>query len=53
MRVCVYMYMCAYVHLSCFYLNLYILFIYEDILTKFAENVYGHENMSTWNFVLI
>ena len=31
--------------LSHFYINLYISFIYEDIFTKFAENVYGCENM--------
>ena len=28
-------------------------FIYEDIFTKFAENVYGCENLSETNFVLI
>ena len=28
-------------------------FIYEDIFTKFVENVYGSENMSVKNFVLI
>ena len=32
---------------------LYIAFIYEDIFTKFAENVYGCENMCLKNFVLI
>ena len=30
----------AIVHLSCFHINLYISFIYEDIFTKYAENVY-------------
>ena len=45
MRVCV--------HLSHFYINLYISFIYEDIFTRFAENDYGCENMSAKNFVLI
>ena len=39
--------------LSYFYFNLYISFIYEDIFTKFAENVYGYENMSLKYFVLI
>ena len=31
---------------SHFYINPYILFIYEDIFTKFAEDVYDCENMS-------
>ena len=36
-----------------FLINLYIAFIYKDIFTKFAENVYGCENMSVTNFVFI
>ena len=28
-------------------------FIYKDIFTKFARNVYGHENLSVQNFGLI
>ena len=32
--------------LSRFYTNLNISFIYKDIFTKFAGNVYGYENMS-------
>ena len=43
----------ACVHLSYFLINLYIAFIYEDIFSKFAENVYGCENMAVTNFVLI
>ena len=43
----------AYVALSNFYTNLHISFIYEDIVAKFAENVYGYENMSVKHFVLI
>ena len=36
----------ACVHMSHFKIKLYLSFIYEDILTKFAENVYGCGNMS-------
>ena len=36
---------------SHFYTNLYILFIYEDI--RFGKNIYGCENMSIKNFILI
>ena len=36
-----------------FLINLYIAFIYENVFTKFAENVYGCKNMSVTNFVLI
>ena len=43
----------ACVHLSLLCINLYILFIYEDIFTKFAENVYGYENVSVKSFFLI
>ena len=39
--------------LSHFYINLNISFIYKDIFTKFAGNVYGYENMSVQNFGLI
>ena len=39
--------MCAFVT---FYINLKISFVYEDIF-KFAENVYGYENMSVKKFV--
>ena len=46
-----------YVHpsvcLSRFCINLNISFIYEDIFTKFAGNVYGYENLSLKNFSLI
>ena len=38
---------------SRFYINLNISFIYEDIFTKFAGNVYGNENLSLRNFSLI
>ena len=41
------------VHLSHFYINLNISFIYKDIFTKFAGNVYCYENMSVKNFGLI
>ena len=44
-RVCVH----ACVHWSHFKIKLYISFSYEDIFTKFAENVYGCENMSVKN----
>ena len=48
---------CACVHecvdLSHFKINLYILSSYEDIFTKFVENVYGCENMSLKMMVLI
>ena len=33
------------VQLSHFFINLYISFIYEDIFTKFEENVYGCEKV--------
>ena len=38
---------------SCFCINLNISFIYEDIFTKFAGNVYGYENLSLQNFSVI
>ena len=38
---------------SRFCTNLNISFIYEDIFTKFAGNVYGYENLSLENFSLI
>ena len=38
---------------SCFCINLNISFIYKDIFTKFAGNVYGYENLSLLNFSLI
>ena len=41
---------CACIHLSCFCINLNISFIYKDIFTKFAGNVYGYENLSVQNF---
>ena len=43
-------FLCFYV--SCFYTNLYISFIYEDIFTKVAKNVYSCENMSVKHFVI-
>ena len=36
-----------------FYINLNISFIYKDIFTKFAGNVYGYKNLSVQNFGLI
>ena len=45
-RACMLVVVHACVHLSYFVINLYIAFMYEDIFTKFAENVYGCENMS-------
>ena len=44
---------CESVHSSRFYINLSISFIYKDIFTKFAGNVYGYENLSVQNFNLI
>ena len=44
--LCAHVCMHVCVRLSHFYINLYISFIYEDIFAKFAENVYGCENMS-------
>ena len=38
---------------SRFCINLNISFIYKDIFTKFAGNVYGYENLSLQNFSLI
>ena len=38
---------------SRFCINLNISFIYEDIFTKFAGNVYGYENLSLKNCSLI
>ena len=38
---------------SRFYINLNISFIYKNIFTKFAGNVYGFENLSVQNFSLI
>ena len=43
----------ACVHPSRFCINLNISFIYKDIFTKFAGNVYGYENLSLQNFSLI
>ena len=37
---------CPCICLSCFYVNLNISFIYKNIFTKFAGNVYGYENLS-------
>ena len=42
----------ASIRLSRFCINLNISFIYEDIFTKFAGNVYGYENLSLNNFSL-
>ena len=41
------------VHSSCFYKNLNISFIYKDIFTKFARNVYDYKNLSVQNFSII
>ena len=38
---------------SHFHINLNISFIYKDIFTKFAVNVYGYKNLSVQNFGLI
>ena len=50
-----YMYVCLResIRESRFYKNLNILFIYKDIFTKFAGNVYDYENLSVQNFSLI
>ena len=42
-----------YVRSSRFCINLDISFIYEDIFTKFAGNVYCYENLFLKNFSLI
>ena len=39
--------------MPCFYIKLKTSFIYKDIFTKFAGNVYGHKNMPVQNFGLI
>ena len=44
---------CVCVHFSCFYINIYVSFIYENIFTKYAEDVYAYENMSVKIFILI
>ena len=46
------LYVCVHacVRLSHFYINLHVSFIYQDIFTKFAENVYVCENMSIKKF---
>ena len=44
---------CPCVRSSCFYRNLNISFIFKDIISKFAGNVYGCENISVQNFILI
>ena len=49
MRVGVHAYMCAFVTFVHKPLSL----IYEDIFTKFAENVYGYENISVKKFAMI
>ena len=41
------------VSLSCFNINLNFSFIYKDIFSKFAVNVYGFENVFVENFGLI
>ena len=48
-RACI----CKSVHSSRFFINPNISFIYKDIFTKFAGNVYGHEKLSLQNFSLI
>ena len=47
---CMFACMCA---LSHFLINLYVSFSYEYIFTKFADHVYGCENMSVKIMVLI
>ena len=44
---------CPCIYSSRFYINLNISFIYKDIFTKFAGNVYGYKNLSLQNFSLI
>ena len=39
--------------LSRFYINLNISFIYKDLFTKFAGNVYDYKHISVQNFGLI
>ena len=53
MHVCVRESVCPSVHSSRFYIKLNISFIYKDIFTKFAGNIYGYENLSLQNFSLI
>ena len=43
----------ACVRSSCFCINLNISFIYKDIFTKFAGNVYAYENLSLQNFLFM
>ena len=50
---CMLVCMLACVHLSHFYINLYISFICEYIFTRFAENVHGCENMSVKDFGIL
>ena len=40
------------IHSSGFYIDLNISFIYKNIFTKFAGNVYGYKNLSVQNFRL-
>ena len=44
--------MCEYVCLSHFYIKVYISLIFENIFSRFAENVYGCENRSVKSLVL-
>ena len=46
-------YVRACIRSSCFCIHLNVSFIYEDIFTKFAGNVYGNKNLSLKNFSLI
>ena len=48
-RECIHPSLC----LSYLYINLYISFIYKDIFTEFARDVYGCKNLSVQNFGLI
>ena len=47
------LFVCLSVHSSRFYINLNISFIYKDIFTKFAGNVYGYKHLPVQNFGLI
>ena len=51
--LCACMCVCACVLLTQFYLNVYVSFIYENIFSRFAGNVYSCENMFAKNFILI
>ena len=51
--LCLCTFMCPSVRSLHICINLNILFIFKDIFTKFAANVYGYEILSVQNFSLI